>query len=188
VKGDKMDREDEDEGMSQPVKSYWELIEPVFEQINIYAGPEAFSASVQSMSQPQILLYAAHMCQSEVRNGGLLQLFWNNTGVLVPEAIDAYKAINMPQASALIAAAAAKLGESYPRDRDERWDALLLASGLDEAELSGIFQANENLYIAFAQATRSLALDSIDRQFWELLKVENDGFEEAATRYARSCM
>jgi len=65
------------------------------------------------------LLYAAHFCLSEVHNGGFLQLFWNSTGVLVPEAIEGYQALGMPKLAATFASAAGVLGSAYPRDREE---------------------------------------------------------------------
>ena len=78
------------------IGSYWEVLEPHFESINIYKGQDTFSASISQIPRHIVLLYAAHVCQSEVHNGGFLQLFWNNSGILVPQAIEAYKTIGMP--------------------------------------------------------------------------------------------
>jgi hypothetical protein len=171
--------------MNEPVATYWQLVEPLYERINIYDGPEVYVASLEGVPRAVVLLYAAHMCQSEVRNGGFLQLFWNNTGVLVPEAVEGLRTIGMPEAAALVAAAAAHLGEPYPKVRDERWDALLASSGKGERELKRIFESNENLYIAFVEATKEMPLDTLNKRFWECLRSENGGFEGAATHYAR---
>jgi hypothetical protein len=172
--------------MTESVHSYWELVEPIFSTINIYNGPEAFAASIIEVPRPCLLLFAAHMCLSEVHNGGFLQLLWNNTGVLVPEAVEGFAAIGMPTMSALVTQAALPLGSPYPRDRDMRWDALLVASGRKSKDLKQIFKKSENLYLAFAEATATLQFDSLDKQFWESAKTENGGFQVAATRYAQN--
>jgi hypothetical protein len=149
-------------------------------------GPQEFAESISGVPHVRVILFAAHMCLAEVHNGGFLQLFWNGTGILVPEAEDGFRAIGMPAMAALVQKAAFPLGSPYPRDRDERWDALLAASGRKSSELKRIFKKHENLYSAFVDATSTLGLDALDKQFWETAKTENGGFQEAATRYANS--
>jgi hypothetical protein len=80
------------------------------------------------------------MALAEVHNGGFLQLFWNNTGVLVPEAIEGLLAIGMLKMASILREAALPLGTPYPRDRDDRWDALLVASNRDSDELEQMFE------------------------------------------------
>jgi hypothetical protein len=121
--------------MAESAHSYWDLIEPVLDEINIYDGEANFLKSIQPISRPLVLLYAAHFCQSEVCNGGFLQFFKNSTGVLCPEAIEGFKLIGMPQLASVIETAAALLGSPYPRDREARSNALLAASRLEENEL-----------------------------------------------------
>ena len=91
----------------------------------------------------------------------------------------------MPKLAALIGEAALPLGSPYPRNRDERWDALLAASGRKSKELKHIFRKHENLYLAFVEATDALNFDALDKQFWEGAS-ENGGFQDAATMYAHS--
>ena len=172
--------------MTGPITSYWELLKPEFERINIYEGLEKFSASCDAVWRPIVLLYSTHMCASEVHNGGFLQLFWNNTGIAVPDAIEGYKVIGMPNLATLVAKTARLLGPDYPLDRDERWDALLVASGCNSEELEAIFQKYDNLYQCFAHATESLNFDSLDRQSWQLAAEESGGYDVAATSYAQS--
>jgi hypothetical protein len=88
-----------------------------------------------------------------MHNGGLLQLFWNGTGVLVPEGIEGINTIGMPRTASFLQRAADALGSPFPRERDDRWDALLAASGRSTRELKRIFKQEENLYMAFAKAT-----------------------------------
>jgi len=172
--------------MSKQLGSYWEVLEPHFETINIYENAVTFAASIADIPRHIVLLYAAHMCQSEVHNGGFLQLFLNSTGIIVPDAIGAYKTIGMPILASLLEQAVQPLGLPYPIERDDRWDALLHASGLNEAELEAIFKTADNFYTGFVKATNNLLFDDLDRQFWEAAKTESGGFETAATRYART--
>jgi hypothetical protein len=172
--------------MSKPLGSYWDVLEPQFKAINIYKNAETLAASIADIPRYIVLLYAAHMCQSEVHNGGFLQLFWNSTGIIVPDAIEAYKTIGMPILASLLEQAVQPLGLPYPLDRDDRWDALLRASGLDEAELEAIFKTTDNFYIGFVKATKNLPFDDLDREFWDAVKTESGGFETAATRYAQN--
>jgi hypothetical protein len=171
--------------MPESIHSYWELVEPVFDKIDI-GSPEAYFASATSVSRSVLLLYAAHFCLSEIHNGGFLQFFWNSTGVIAPEAASGFSAIGMTELASVITSTAALLGLPYPRGRDERWDALLAASGIDEMGLKNIFEKSSNLYLAFDEATAPLSFDALDQQVWSLAQVENGGFQEAATRYAQS--
>jgi len=170
--------------MPEAANSYWDFIEPYWDVFDIYNGPEGFESSISGAPRPVVLLYAAHFCQSEVHNGGFLQFFWNSTGVLAPEAIEGYSVIGMPTLAALLKEAAAALGSPYPREREDRWDALLEASGHTSQELEEVFKRQENRYLAFAEATKALPFDSLNRQFWEAAKTENGGFQKAATRFA----
>jgi hypothetical protein len=171
--------------VTKPIESYWDLLGPHFEEINIYKDQATLTASIAEVPRHIVLLYAAHMCQSEVHNGGFLQLFWNSTGIIVPFGIEAYKTIGMPTLASLLEQAAQPLGSPYPLDRDERWDALVQASTLSEADLESLFKTETNLYVAFVKATENLPFDNLDRQFWDAAKTENGGFETAATRYAQ---
>lgn len=162
---------------------YSSRIDHLFEAVNIYDGVPDFFESIKNVPRPILLLYAAHFCLSEVHNGGFLQLFMNSTGVLVPEAVEGYHALQMPELAGVFAAAAACLGSPYPRDRDERWDALLLASGRTEEELTAIFEAAKHQFLAYREATAKLPLDSLDRQAWELAESENGGFQKRAIAY-----
>ena len=88
------------------MESYWEVVEPLFSVINFGDGPEAFSRSAGVVPRSSMLLFAAHMCLAEVYNGGFLQLFWNNTGVLLPDGIDGLSAIGMPLMAGILRDAA----------------------------------------------------------------------------------
>lgn len=176
--------------MAEDLRSYWDLVEPMFQHVDT-TDVAKYSKSIEVVPRAVLLLFAAHFCLSEVHNGGLLQFFWNSTGILAPEAIEGFKAIGMGELASLVRAAAAPLGSPYPREREERWDAMLAATGKSEAELTAIFKEKKNLderkdlYLGFVAATASLGFDQLDEQVGELAENENGGFQEAASRYAQ---
>ncbi len=136
------------------------------------------------MPRPSLLLFAAHFCLSEVWNGGLLQFFWNSTGLLAPEAIEGFKAIGMSRLGGIIAIAAACLGDEYPRDRQDRWDAMLVRSGLDQEQLTQIFRDSKNQYLAFKEATALFDWDRLTEEVYAAADDESGGFQIAATQFA----
>jgi hypothetical protein len=168
------------------MQSYWEVIEPLFNMIDTGNDHKAFADSISSLPRSSVLLFSAHMALAEVHNGGFFQLFWNETGVLVPEAIEGFKTIGMPTMAAILQEATQPLGDPYPRDRDERWDALLAASTKNAEEIERIFKKAENFYLGFEEVTLPLSYDKLNQSFWETAKIENGGFQNAATRYAQN--
>lgn len=145
-------------------KSYWELVEPYWEKVSIYEGPETFLAQYHSIPEVSQRLLAAHWAQSEIRNGGFDQFFSNSTGVLGPEAVAGFGALGMTETADLMARVMRCLGDDYPRDYDLR-----------ELALDRVYE------------TRGPELDllnSADPLFWDLLKHEAGGFRAAADRFA----
>jgi hypothetical protein len=140
-------------------ETYWAVVEPVWEHINIYDGPEVFLLTYASAPRNARLLYASHFCQSEVCNGGFDQFFSNSTGVLGPEALEGFRAIEMPVTASVVEEALKQLGQPYPRDRGER-----------EERLEGVSQS---------------FLSELDERFFKLIVSENGGFPKAADRFAQ---
>lgn len=138
--------------------SYWDLVEPVWERISIYDGPSVFHRQSSRAPKHTRNLFAAHWCQSEIRNGGFSQFFYNPTGVLAPEAVSAFKEIGMLKTSTLVQRAMRKLGTPYPRHRSKRIAAL---NRLDSD------------------------FEELSREFFKLTRSEAGGFGAAADTYAR---
>ena len=142
----------------EPGEQYWGLVDPVWDVINIYDGPEVFLGTFRKAPRPSALLFAAHFCQSEICNGGFRQFFGNSTGVLAPEAIDGFRAIGQFEVAKTVEAAMSMLGAEYMRERTARNKAL--------AEV-----ANERF-------------EALNHQFFELIGTEAGGFDKAADKFA----
>jgi hypothetical protein len=91
----------------------------------------------------------------------------------------------MPTTAALVERAAHLLESPYPRGRKDRWDCLLVASGLSAEDIERIFSNTENLYLRFKKATEPLGFDALNRQFYEYAANENGGVEAAMDRFAQ---
>jgi hypothetical protein len=166
-------------------RNYWTLVEPMFEKISIDNAAE-FARTTALQPRPVVIVFAAHFSLSEINNGGLLQLFYNSTGVLVPEAIEGFEAMKMTELSSLLQDAAELLGQTFPRDREKRWDALLSIADTTAAEQKAIMRTNKDFTMATYQAMRTKAFDSFNEQVWELAATERGGFDQAADHYLRS--
>ncbi|HEX4004639.1 MAG TPA: DUF4375 domain-containing protein [Acidobacteriaceae bacterium] len=141
---------------------FGEFIKPNWNKfVGHWESRAAYLADIGEIPRPAVVLMACQFCQSEICNGGFLQLFSNSTGMVVPEAIEGFQALGMPATAALIRDAASCVGSPYPRDRDARHRAMAALSKLDSD------------------------LSALDDLFYQNLAIENGGFEAAATRYVR---
>jgi hypothetical protein len=152
-------------GNQQP-PAYWSLVEPLWDSISIYDGPEVFQRQFAGARPEAGLLLAAHWCQSEVSNGGFEQFFSNPTGVLAPEALDAFRAIGLHEWAAILEEAMRFFGEPYPRDQRSRERKLARPRGVPREQLR-TFSAH-------------------DDRFYDWSRREPGGFERLADAYARS--
>jgi hypothetical protein len=113
-----------------------------------------------------------------------MQFFFNSTGLLAPEAIEGFRAIEMPQLAEVIESAAACLGLEYPREREKRWDAMLAGSGLEPEKLAEIFGKAESWYMGLREATLGFGWDRMTNEIYLLAAQESGGFQTAATEFA----
>jgi hypothetical protein len=143
--------------MTEQDNGYWKLIEPIWDQINIYDGSDIFLNTYAAANQPAGSIYAAHFAQSEICNGGFHQLFSNSTGVLSPEAVQGFRLIGMNKTADLLATAMDTLGTPFPRDRAAR---------------------QKNL-----KDVPKEKLKQLDRVFFKEIDQENGGFEAAANAF-----
>jgi hypothetical protein len=143
--------------VAENIEGYWRLVDPVWEQIDIYRGADVFLATYRAAEKRAGLLFAAHFAQSEICNGGFNQLFWNSTGVLAPEAVEGFQVIGMPETAEILSRAMRLLGENYPRERGERQNILAVL--------------------------HKEKFNELDEKFFVLIEAENGGFTLAADRF-----
>ncbi|WIV98338.1 DMP19 family protein [Kinneretia aquatilis] len=143
---------------------YWNPVRPVWDTISIYDGGERFVADYEAAPEDSRVLFAAHWCQSEICNGGFHQFYGNSTGVLAPEALDAFHKLGMPKTAELIAKSIAWFDTPFPRDRAVR-----------QSLLDAHAEANVEAPDPF---------DALDDPFFKTLESEAGGFEAAANSFA----
>jgi uncharacterized protein DUF4375 len=149
--------------MSDAGELYWSLVEPFWEKVDIYRGPERFLRSFSRAPTEAGLLLAAHWCRSEVSNGGLHQFFTNPTGVLAPEALEGLTVLRLGRAARVLRDAMAFFGRRYPRVQAVRARKLARLQGDDEAESDPFARLDDKFFSA------------------------TEGFDDAADRYAAKC-
>jgi uncharacterized protein DUF4375 len=144
------------------------MIEPYWLPLNESwdEGADAFLVGFRSVPAKVGHLYAAHWCQSEVCNGGFYQFFFNTTGLLAPEALNAFGVIGLDEWSSVLAEAISYFGQPYPRERFHRIDQLR-ESNVGKRENWDLFSA-------------------LDDRFFEWLHAQSDRWDRAADNYARS--
>jgi hypothetical protein len=145
---------------------YWTLVKPVWDSISIYDGADRFVADYEAAPEVSRVLFAAHWCQSEICNGGFHQFYSNSTGVLAPEALDAFKKLGMPKVAELIGQSMSWFDSPFPRDRGSR----------------------EDLLDAHAEANPESPdpFDALDDPFFNALASEAGGSEAAAKAFAEA--
>jgi hypothetical protein len=165
--------------------NYLDLIEPYFGKIVIWEGEEKYRSTLAAIPRDLLLLAAAHLCYSEIGNGGILQLFLNSTGTVVPEGIEGFRALGMPQTAEFVEQAANILGTPYPRDRAQRQDALLRATKTTLEDFARLLEQHKHPFIAHLKAAEPLDLEGISERMYAMCEMENGGFETEADRFAK---
>ena len=141
--------------------AYFKVIEPHFERVTIYEGPEAFLRELDKTPERARHLLTAHWCVSEISNGGFQQFFAGAAGVMGPEAAAGLQALGLADSAAVLEKAMARLGKSYPREAARRNQLLKKVGG------------ERNPFGA------------LDEEFLRSLQARPGGFDAVAARYAR---
>ena len=147
-----------------PGDLYWRAVDPYWAEVSIYDGAAVLGCDLAQIPPGSANLLCAHWCQSEVRNGGFHQFFYNSTGVLAPEAVAGFYAIGMPTCAWLIEEAMKFFGDPYPRERQSRIE-VLKPYDIQDPDQEDPF-------------------GSLDDRFYEVVDSENGGFLSAADQYA----
>ncbi len=150
----------------EDLRNFWPFSDVPSDAISIYDGPEVFLQDFAQVSRAQQIAFAGFWFQAEVLNGGLEQFFSNNTGVLAPEAMAACREVGLPNLASRLEQAMAWFGQSYPRERGAREDALEVFA--DTHENSGG------------------PFDELDDVVFSLIFGEGPGLEQAAVNHIES--
>jgi len=144
--------------------SYWRFVEPIWDAVSIYDESETFLEQFNKFTEKQKTLFASHWVQSEIMNGGPGQLFSNPTGVLVPEAVVAFKNIGMSNCAKTLIKAMQFFGKTYPGNRSIREEIL------------------EEFYEKYGEYI--IPLEEFEDIIATEIEEENCGFEDSANKYA----
>jgi hypothetical protein len=80
----------------EAISRVWPFRDVPSDAISIYCGPDVFLDDYQDVTHVERTLFVAYWLQAEILNGGLLQFFSNDTGVLAPEAAVACRTFGLP--------------------------------------------------------------------------------------------
>jgi hypothetical protein len=144
---------------------YWQLVEPVWDSLVQWDEIPAFQAAFAVTETSARTLFAAHWLYSEVCNGGFHQFYWNSTGVLAPEAADAFAAIGMPRTAEIVRRTMSWFPTPYPRNREARIELLDRHAELHPESTD--------------------PFGSLDDEFYGVAESESGGFVRAANEFAR---
>lgn len=147
------------------MEQYWPFSDTTHEEISFYEGESKFLSDYENCIEKKRNLFCAWWCRAEVSNGGLEQLFYNDTGVLAPEAVQAFYALNAPELAKSLKKSMSIFGSEYPRNRELRQS--VLASALA------------------SQAHPGQLFDALDEEFCNFLYEENSGLEQLAVEYCK---
>jgi Domain of unknown function (DUF4375) len=145
---------------------YWKYVEPIWDSVSIYDGSTNFIEQFSALTEKEKVLFASHWAQSEIMNGGLGQFFSNSTGVLAPEAVEAFIALDMPKCAKVIGEAMHFFGEVYPREANSR-----------ETVFEEFYEKFGKTAIPFEKCENTIAVD---------IEEENGGFWASANLFANN--
>ncbi|MDR0916938.1 MAG: DMP19 family protein [Oscillospiraceae bacterium] len=115
------------------------IIDPIWWIVSIYDGAEKYNEDLSVFSLPQRYIFAIDWYAAEVYNGGHEQFFYNSTGIVYPDVLQAFKEIGHAEALANFEELLNSIGEPLSLDRAQRM------AQLDKLELD-FWQFDEAFY------------------------------------------
>lgn len=103
------------------IEDSWDILEPVYGTVNIYGSYEEYLESAKLFTLEQRYLLAMTWYFIEVNNGGHHQFFYNSTGIVWEDALNAFKLFDMNEFAVNFEKVIAYFGAGIPFDREERW-------------------------------------------------------------------
>lgn len=125
----------------------WEIIEPVYDTVNIYDSYEEYLESAKAFTLEQRYLLSIIWYFIEVNNGGHYQFFDNSTGIVWEDVISGFKLFEMNEHANNFAKVIDYLGGRIPFSREKRWDLIQKFEEENEDALNKMFeQADDFVY------------------------------------------
>jgi hypothetical protein len=141
--------------------AFWPYTDVPSRAVDIYGNVAEFLESYNAQTLRDRTLFVLYWFQAELLNGGLVQFYENDSGVLAPEAVEALHLVGLPHLAAVLREANEWFGAEYPRDRNARGAFL---GGLGESD----------------------PFEQLEDQAAELIYSENGGLEGAALAFAEN--
>lgn len=100
------------------------IIDPVWWTADIYEDIETYEGTLSEFSKPQRLIFAVVWYRSEVNNGGHDQFFFNSTGIVWPDALEALRTVGLEPFAEILSQAVARFSQPPSRERTARQEQL----------------------------------------------------------------
>ena len=113
------------EVQAKSLAEIWEIADEtnLIVSLGIYIAQKCnYGESMSALSGPERVVHITQSLEMEVNNGGFSQYFFNSSGDLANELVDAYLEIGATKTADICKRAVALFGQSVPADRDERDD------------------------------------------------------------------
>jgi hypothetical protein len=147
---------------------YRQIVDPIQQKVSVLDGYEVYQEQIAQHPRERILLFAAHCFYCESTNGGFHQFYHDDHGMVVLEAIEGFKALDMAHTAALIERSTRFFAGCDIHERDQR------IARLDAfATQHGGYRAPSEQWNPFYNADFECIVES-----------ENGGFVNAADLYA----
>ena len=88
--------------------------------LNHYDAPAAVAGRLAALPPAHARIIVVRIFEAEMLNGSVHQAFFNSSGVLAPDVVDALKAMNLPKHAAAVERGIAMFPTPYPRDTEKR--------------------------------------------------------------------
>jgi len=111
----------------------------------------SYGECMSALSGPERILYITQGLEMEVNNGGFSQYFFNSSGDLANELVDAYLEIGATKTADICKRAVAIFGQAVPADRDERDDFIS-----DNEEFDEILGQCDDAFLAYEEDLNAL--------------------------------
>ena len=171
--------------------------------MNVYAFSEGLESEIDIEARPDVYLQQFHQADpvraylfvikkfmGEIAGDGLHYVFENRLGQILPEVIEGFHRLGMPQTAEVLDQAGHRLGSPFPRGlylREMRLSAAVARVPDDEIK-SRYGMSDEDIeadpdYVEVLKGEE--LFDDLPDLYFKLVETENGGFETAAIEFIK---